>query len=55
MEKTQKKTGKKNRKLQEIRKRDFDEVLGNAENGNEFSMRFREMLKTEKRTKTRSS
>ena len=29
------KTGrKKNRKLQEIQKRDFDEVPGNAENGN---------------------
>ena len=45
----------KNRKLQEIQKQDFDEVPGNAENGNEFSARFREMLKTETRTKTRSS
>ena len=56
-EKTLKKTGKtgrkKNGKLQEIQKRDFDEVPGNAENGNEFSARFREMLKTE--TETRSS
>ena len=49
------KQGGKNRKLQELHKQDFDEVLGNAENKNEFSTRFREMLKTEKRTKTRSS
>ena len=45
----------KNRKLQEIQKQDFNEVPGNAENGNEFSARFREMLKTETRTKTRCS
>ena len=31
-EKTQKNTGK-NRKLQEIQKQDFNEILGNAENG----------------------
>ena len=30
----------KNRKLQEIQKRDFDEVPGNAENGNEFGNEF---------------
>ena len=53
--KQEKKTGGKNRNLQEIQKQDFDEVLGNAENGNEFSMRFQEMLKTETITKTRSS
>ena len=52
--KKQEKIGK-NRKLQEIQKQDFDKVPGNAENGNEFSTRFREMLKTETRTKTRSS
>ena len=51
-EKKQEKTGK-NRKLQEIQKGDFDEVPGNAENGKEFSARFREMLETE--TETRSS
>ena len=45
----------KHRKLQEIQKQDFDEVPGNAENGNKFSARFWEMLKTETRTKTRSS
>ena len=39
----------KNRKLQEIQKQDFDKVPGNAENGNEFSTRFQEMLKTETR------
>ena len=49
------KTEEKNRKLQEIQKQDFDEVPGNAENRNKFSARFREMLKTETRTKTRSS
>ena len=49
------KNRKKNRNLQEIQKQDFDEVPGNAENRNEFSARFREMLKTETRTKTRSS
>ena len=47
------KTGEKNRKLQEIQKRDFEEVPGNAENGNEFLARFQEMLKPE--TETRSS
>ena len=41
--KKQEKTGK-NRKLQEIQKHHLDEV---PENGNEFSARFREMLKTE--------
>ena len=51
--KTGKNRGKKNRKLQEIQKQDFDKVPGNAENGNKFSARFREMLKTE--TETRSS
>ena len=30
----------KNRKLQEIQKRDFDEVPRNAENGNEFGKEF---------------
>jgi len=40
----------KNRKLQEIQKHHLDEV---PENGNEFSARFREMLKTE--TETMSS
>ena len=49
------KTGKKNRKLQEIQKHDFDEILENAENRNKISTRFREILKTEMRTKTRSS
>ena len=44
-EKTQKKekTGinrKKNGKLQEIQKRDFDKVPGNAENGNVFGNEF---------------
>ena len=37
------KTGKnwgKNRKLKEIQKRDFDKVLGKAENGNEFGNKF---------------
>ena len=53
-EKKQTKTGK-NRKLQETQKQDFDEVPGNAENGNEFLARFREMLKTETGTKTMSS
>ena len=53
--KNQEKTGKKNRKLQEIQKQDFDEVTKNAENGNEFTARFWEMLKTETRKKTRSS
>ena len=43
------------RKLQEIKKQDFDKVPGNAENRKEFSARFWEMLKTETRTKTRSS
>ena len=52
--KKQTKTGK-NRKLQEIQKQYFDEVPGNAENGNEFSARFREVLKTETGTKTMSS
>ena len=56
---TKKKTGEKQEKkkteLQELQKRDFDEVPGNAENGNEFSAIFWEMLKTETRTKTRSS
>ena len=47
--KKQEKTGK-NRKLQEIQKHHLDEV---PENGNEFSARFREMLKTE--TETMSS
>ena len=47
---TKKKNRKKNRKLQEIQKQDFDEVPGNAENGNKFSARFREMLKTETET-----
>ena len=50
-----KKKQEKSRKLQEIQKEDFDKVPGNAENGNEFSTRFQEMLKTEKRTKIRSS
>jgi hypothetical protein len=36
--KNTKKQEKKNRKLLEIQKRDFDEVLGNAENGNEFEV-----------------
>ena len=53
-EKTLKKEEEKNRKLQEIQKRYLDEVSGNAENGNEFSTRFRKMLKTETRPKTRS-
>ena len=44
------KTRRKKRKIQEIQKRDFHEVPGNAENGNEFSTRFQEMLKTETRT-----
>ena len=48
-----KKHKKKHRKLQEIQKRGFDDVPGNAENRNEFSPRFWEMLKTE--TETRSS
>ena len=48
------KTGK-NRKLQEIQKQDFDKISENADNGNEILTRFREMLKTETRTKTRSS
>ena len=52
--KKQEKTEDK-KKLQEIQKQDFDEVSGNAENGNKFSTRFQEMLKTETRTKTRSS
>ena len=34
------KNRKKNRKLQEIQKRVFDEVPGNAENGNEFGNKF---------------
>ena len=42
----------KNRKLQEIQKHHLDEV---PENGNEFSARFREMLKTETETETMSS
>ena len=46
---------KKKKKIQEIQKRDFDKVSGNAENGNEFSTRFWEMLKTKTRTKTMSS
>ena len=49
--KKQEKTGK-NRKLQEIQKHHLDEV---PENGNEFSARFREMLKTETETETMSS
>ena len=40
------------KKLQEIQKQDLDEVSGNAEKGNEFSTRFREMLKTETRTRS---
>ena len=44
----------KNMKKQE-KTENFDEVPGNAENRNEFSTRFWEMLKTETRTKTRSS
>ena len=48
--KTVEKKQEKNRKLQEIQKRGFDEVLGNAENGKEFLARFREMLKTETRS-----
>ena len=43
--KKQEKTGK-NRKLQEIQKHHLDEV---PENGNEFSARFREMLKTKRK------
>ena len=54
-EKTVKNWGEKNRNFQEIQKQDFDKVPGNAEYGNEFSARFREMLKTETRIKTRSS
>ena len=46
---------KKPRKLQEIQKQDFDEITENAENGNNILTRFREMLKTETRTITRSS
>ena len=53
--KKQEKTGKKNRIFQEIQEQVFGEVTGNAENVNEFSARFREMMKTETRTKTRSS
>ena len=53
--KNRRKNRKKHRKLREIQKQDFDEVPGNAENGKEFSARFWEMLKTETRTKTRSS
>ena len=49
--KKQEKTGEKSRKLQEIQKQDFNEVPGNAENGNEFLARFREMLKTETETR----
>ena len=50
--KNRKKQKKKNRKLQKIQKRDFDEVPGNAENGKEFSARFREMLETEMETRS---
>ena len=39
----------KNRKLQEIHEQDFDEVPGNAENGNKISTRYQKMLKTETR------
>ena len=49
--KQQEKTGQ-NSKLQEIQKHHLDEV---PENGNEFSARFREMLKTETETETMSS
>ena len=52
---TNKKNREKNRKLQEIQKQDFDEISEIAENGNKISTRFWEMLKTESRTKTRSS
>ena len=52
--KNRKKQEKKNRKLQEIQKQYFNEVPGNAENGNEFSARFREMQKTETEKETRS-
>ena len=48
--KKQEKKQEKNRKLQEIRKQDFDELPGNAENRNKFSARFRDMLKTETRS-----
>ena len=50
-----KKTGKKTENYKKSNKQDFDKVLGIAENGNKFSTRFREMLKTETRTKTMSS
>ena len=38
--KNREKKQEKNRKLQEIQKQDFDEVLGNAENGNKFGNEF---------------
>ena len=49
------KTGEKTGKLQEIQKQDFDKTSKNAENGSEISTRFRELVKTETGTKTRSS
>ena len=53
--KNTKKLERKKRKIQKIQKQDFNEISGNAENGNKILTRFREMLKTETRTKTRSS
>ena len=53
--KNRRKKQEKSRRLQEIQKQDLEEVPGNAENGNKFSTRSWEMLKTETRTKTRSS
>ena len=45
------KSQEKHRKLQEIQKQDFNEVPGNAENGNEFSARFWEMLQRKQEQK----
>ena len=49
------KARKKHRKLQEIQKQDFKEILENVEKKNKILTRFWKMLKTETRTKTRSS
>ena len=53
--KKQEKQEEKKQKITKNTETRFDEVSGNAENGNEFLTRFQEMLKTKMRTKTRSS
>ena len=53
-QKTLEKRRKKSRKITK-KKKDFDKISENAENGKEILTGFHKMLKTETRTKTRSS